>query len=129
MPGDKGRRDQGGAASGDDRGPGRQASARNQHQKSPPDTPGGTAHPAAAKLDVLQGDDNALLDVPAKIASMLSGADQAMKHEIPACRRRHLSSAPGYPAAAAATTRGERVGSGEGERRRKPGEPDTNETA
>ncbi|MDD2834605.1 MAG: hypothetical protein PHY05_00490, partial [Methanothrix sp.] len=46
-----------------------------------------------------------------------------------ACRRRHLSSAPGYPAAAAATTRGERVGSGEGERRRKPGEPDTNETA
>lgn len=75
MPGDRGLRDGGGAAPDDDRGSGRQASARNQHQKSPQDTPGGASHPTTAELDVLQGDDNALLDVPAKIASVLSDAE------------------------------------------------------
>lgn len=51
----------GGAAPGDDHGPGRQVPAGNQHQKNPENTPGGTAHPATAKLDVLQEDGKALL--------------------------------------------------------------------
>jgi len=63
MPGDKGRRNGGRAAPGDDQGPGRQATARNQHRKSPQDTPGGTSLQATAELDVLQKDGNARLSV------------------------------------------------------------------
>ncbi len=59
MPGDAGRRNKGRAAPGDDHGPWRQATARNQHQKSPENTPGGTAHPATTKLDVLREDGKA----------------------------------------------------------------------
>jgi hypothetical protein len=38
-----------------------------------------------------------LKSVPPKIASTLLGAEQAMKHEIPACRERHLSALPAIP--------------------------------
>jgi hypothetical protein len=66
-----------------------------------------------------------LKSMPLKIASVLLGAEQAMKHEIiPAHRRRRLSHS--RRSRRSRDHRGERVGSGEGEgeRRHKPGEPD-----
>ncbi len=51
-----------------------------------------------------------------------------MKHEIPARRRRHLSALPAIRRRSR-DHQGERVGSGEGERRRDSEEPDANETA
>ena len=117
MPGDADRRNEGGAAPGDDRGPGRQASARNQHQNSPQNKPCRASLQATAKLDVLQEDRKARLEVPPKIASVVLGAEQAMKQEIiPASRKRRL---PHYRLSRrrGRDHRGERVGSEEGERR------------
>jgi hypothetical protein len=100
MPGNTGRRDEGIAAPGDDRGPGRQASARNQHQNSPQNKPCRASLQATAKLDVLQEDRKARLEVPPtpKIASVVLGTEQAMKQEIiPACRKRLHPALPAIP--------------------------------
>jgi hypothetical protein len=64
MPGNAGRRDEGRTAIGDDRSPGRQASACNQHQNSPHNKPCRASHPATTELDVLQEYRKARLEVP-----------------------------------------------------------------